>query len=418
MDRGYVLPQSLIKDVPTYYGAYSPENADHLYRGVVSVKDALTSSLNIPAVRMLNKVGVGDFYYFLKNAGLKKLFRAPEEYGLSLILGGGEITLEELIKLYLALGNRGIRKELIYTTESPAGKPEHIISDGAAWLTVKMLTEVKRSGIEYYLSQWKSGQTIAWKTGTSFGHRDAWAIGISEDWVVGVWCGDFRSVENPMLMGYSSAGPLLFRIFRELPSSGRKDWIQIPDSGLKQVELCAESGFRAGEFCSQTITAFQPVKAPPLKVCPYHRLIYMDQKTHFEVCSRCWNREDVVKDTMLIFPPDVIQFRRKMGFEVVGYPIHNPDCPTISHANLTILYPKNNSKIYLPRDYDQQREKLVIRAASDLKDDQFFWFLDHRFIGQTKMPHEQALTIPPGFHTLMIINSRGQKCTSVFQVIY
>lgn len=92
MDEGIVIPQTLIKDVPSYFDAFSPNNADEKFNGIVTAKGALIRSLNIPAVRLLNTYGVYRFYSFLQNAGMSTLFRTAEDYGLPLIIGGAEIT--------------------------------------------------------------------------------------------------------------------------------------------------------------------------------------------------------------------------------------------------------------------------------------------------------------------------------------
>lgn len=107
MDQGILLPQTRLKDVPTFYGAFSPANASQKYDGLVTVKDALIRSLNVPAVRILHTMGVDPFHHFLKAAGVRTLFRSPEEYGLPLILGGAEVTAWDMAVLFRGLGNGG-----------------------------------------------------------------------------------------------------------------------------------------------------------------------------------------------------------------------------------------------------------------------------------------------------------------------
>ena len=107
MDEGIILPQTLIKDIPSYYGAFSPSNADEKFNGLVPAGEAPIRSLNVPAVRLLYTYGVYSFYHFLKAAGLTTLFRSADDYGLPLIIGGAEVTLWDMAMLFRGLARGG-----------------------------------------------------------------------------------------------------------------------------------------------------------------------------------------------------------------------------------------------------------------------------------------------------------------------
>lgn len=126
MDEGLIIPESRIKDIPISYGGYTPYNANHKFDGIVRADDALIRSLNAPAVNLLYQYGVGNFYDFLKNAGMTSLFRTAEEYGLSLILGGSEVSLWELSQLYRGLGNYGNFTEIYVLQDDIAREAERI----------------------------------------------------------------------------------------------------------------------------------------------------------------------------------------------------------------------------------------------------------------------------------------------------
>ncbi|NJK87475.1 MAG: penicillin-binding protein 1C, partial [Bacteroidales bacterium] len=107
IDEGIVLPQTLMKDIPTFYGAFSPSNASESYDGLVTAQDALIRSLNVPSVRLLNAYGIFAFYTFLENSGIETLFRSADDYGLPLIIGGSEVTLWDMAMLFKGLANYG-----------------------------------------------------------------------------------------------------------------------------------------------------------------------------------------------------------------------------------------------------------------------------------------------------------------------
>lgn len=212
MDQALLLPRTRLRDLPTHYGAFSPGNADGTFGGLVAAKEALVRSLNVPAVRLLDAYGLDPFYRFLKSAGLTTLIRSPGDYGLPMILGGVEVNLWDMAQCYRALANDGRFSPLKVLAGTPDSDGPALISPGACYLTLNMLRDLKRPGVEYYWHQYQNQWPIAWKTGTSYGKRDAWAIGVSPEWTVAVWIGNFGGRGNADLTGASSAAPLLFAL--------------------------------------------------------------------------------------------------------------------------------------------------------------------------------------------------------------
>jgi len=227
LQHGDILPTTLVPDVPTHYAGYTPKNYDRHYRGAVPAREALARSLNIPAVRMLERFGVERFYDLLQHMGMGTLYRAPRHYGLALILGGAEGSLWDLTTMYANLAY--ISKNRLQVNEKPyriltqvAGQPvqsEHRNSIGAAsaWLTLNALVEVSRPGLEKRWRQFAGSRKIAWKTGTSFGMRDGWAIGSTSRYTVGVWVGNASGEGRPHLTGLYTAAPIMFELFNRLP---------------------------------------------------------------------------------------------------------------------------------------------------------------------------------------------------------
>ena len=411
IDKGLILPQTKLKDIPTYFGTFSPSNADKEYNGLVSSHDALRDSLNVPAVRLLNYYGLEAFYDFLKTAGITTLFRKPVRYGLTLILGGAEVKLYDMVKLYRGLANRGYFEDLIYLEGNKRENLKNqLISPEACYLVLNILKDLKRPGAEYYWEQFNDKKPIAWKTGTSYGKRDAWAIGVNPDWVVGVWIGNFNGDSNGKLWGAAIAGPLLFKIFETLPQISSNTWFAKRGLKYKTIELCKDTGYRAGENCNDKINAIKPYSSPVLKECPYHKRYFVTNDEKYSVCSYCWEQGDHKSESYLVYPPDVTQFLRERGIIISKVPPHNPKCKLYSEKNtIQILYPENNAKIFIPRDIGSKMQSIIIKVAHRIKNSRVFWYLDKEYIGFTDSIHKKSIMLKNGWHKISVVDEFGNK---------
>ena len=182
LDDGTVLPTMLIEDTPLYYKSFSPHNYSRTYDGAVPAEEVIERSLNVPSVRMLEKYGTDRFKALLQSLGFSTVNRNPDYYGLSLILGGAEITLDDLAHAY-----RGLALNI---EEGGTEKDNYPLSAGASLLTFEALSKLNRPEEESSWRNFGSSRKVAWKTGTSWGNRDAWAVGATPEYVVGVWVGN------------------------------------------------------------------------------------------------------------------------------------------------------------------------------------------------------------------------------------
>jgi penicillin-binding protein 1C len=424
MDRGLILPETIIQDIPSYYFGFSPANPMHTFDGIVQSKEALIRSLNIPAVRLLNSYGVTEFYGFLKAAGIKSLFRSPDDYGLPLILGGAEASLYDLTTLFRGLGNLGKFSDLVLLENSdgvlkyPKNGGKEYISPGAAYLTLDILRDVKRPGAEYYWQQYANQWPLAWKTGTSYGQRDAWAIGVSPEWVIGVWVGDFDGRSNKNLGGARFAGPLLFDIFNTLPKSHSKRWFSRPDMELGSTAVCQETGFVAGQHCPNSKEVNFPISAKPLKICPFHRSIYLTMNEKYRVCSRCWATGDYKKVTRLFYSPEVMKILRSNSYPIIPIPPHNSECTeTFFSDSVKITYPEAGAKIWLPKDIDGKDQKLAVSAAHREAKKIIYWYVDKVYIGITEGIHNKAIRLDTGVHLIDLVDENGNHDSVNFSVV-
>ena len=207
-ELGLAHPQSLIEDRPTAFGGYVPVNFDGFSRGTVSIHDALTQSLNIPAVVVLDAVGPARLVSRLRRAHADPRLPVDTAPSLAVGLGGVGITLRDLVAVYAALANGGRAVSLTDGSRPPAPLQQSapVLDPVSAWYVADILADVPPplNG---------SPGRIAYKTGTSYGYRDAWAIGFDGDTVIGVWVGRPDGTPISGLSGIATAAPILFESF-------------------------------------------------------------------------------------------------------------------------------------------------------------------------------------------------------------
>lgn len=417
-DAGLALPPTLLEDIPTQYGTFAPRNADERFVGLVAARQALVRSLNVPAVRLLQQYGLYAFYRFLQKAGVKTLFRRPDDYGLPLIIGGAEVTLWDMAGLYrgLARGGRFGGLQLSQEGEQESGPP--LISPGACHLTLETLRQVHRPGAEFYWQQYRDQRPLAWKTGTSYGHRDAWAVGVSPRWTVAVWVGNFAGQGNANLAGASAAGPLLFDLFQYAEASGlgsgldESDWFEAPPTALAPVRLCGDTGYAAGRHCPTPVQSPAPRHMPALPLCPYHRTLYLSVEPPLrQVCSLCWGRQGHRTEPRLVLPGSVAAH----SAWVAPPPPHRTACPAQDEPRpLQIVYPPARARLTLTRDFDGRLQPLVLRAAHRDPTRVLHWYLDDRYLGRTRVHHTRSVAVDDGWHTLEVMDQQGQRARRRF----
>ncbi|MCF7920679.1 MAG: penicillin-binding protein 1C [Candidatus Cloacimonetes bacterium] len=415
IDEGLISPDTRIQDVPTFFGAYAPENANHTFSGWVTAHQALVRSLNIPAVRLLNIYGYQRFYRWLEAAGITTLFRSPSAYGLTLIIGGCEVKMLELTALYRTLANYGKYQPLHYLQNITLPEPVNLVSSGASWQVLNMLNDLSRPGNEYYWHQYENQWRLAWKTGTSYGHRDAWAIGVNPQYSIAVWIGNFNGESNNSLAGASIAAPLLFSIFNSLPRDPAQAWFQMPLNEMTERAICSETGLAPSPFCPCD-TILVPKDAAPLKVCPYHQPFQVTADGKNTVCSLCWQNKPHHTEVFLIYPPQVKKYLLQSGISCHDIPPHLPLCPTSSKNNLSIIYPTAGAIIFLPRDLNSEQQKLSPQISVNSENLKIFWYLDDEYIGVSTGRENFSILPEAGKHTLTIIDESGNSASSSFRI--
>jgi penicillin-binding protein 1C len=424
LDDGELLPNTLIPDIPTQISGYSPQNYNLTYDGAVPASKALSRSLNIPAVLMLQDYSVNKFYEQLQKLNLKDVNRQPSNYGLSLILGGAESNLWDLCNSYAYMSstlnhfnknNNEYRTNelsdlnLDFNTKTDFGKStrqKNVFGAGAIWQTFNAMKEVNRPVGDEAWRFYDSSLEIAWKTGTSFGSRDAWSIGVTKEYVVGVWVGNATGEGRPLLTGVESAAPILFDIFHLLPKS---KWFETPYNDLEEVDVCSVSGYLAQENCPSK-KQWIPKRANKTENCPYHKLIHLDESERFRVNSICESVNDMVSKYWFVLPPVMEWYYKSNNPNYIVLPPFRADCESnATEKVMDFIYPKANTKIILTKNFESKLQPAIFKIAHTNREIDLFWYLDDIYLGSTKTFHEMPILAKTGFHIVTVVDELGNE---------
>ncbi|GAB4299859.1 MAG: penicillin-binding protein 1C [Myxococcota bacterium] len=407
LDRGLLSPSSMLADIPISYGAYSPENFDAKFRGVVSLETALKLSLNIPAVNTLASLGKEGLYPFLKRAGVSTLVNPESDYGLAMVLGGCEMNLLELTNLYsiFSRGGKFIPYKLVKGEE---GEERQLLSPATAYIITEILADLRRPDMPNCWQFAPNIPKVAWKTGTSYGHKDAWSVGYNRRYSVGVWVGNFSGRGSPELLGSEAGAPLLFEIFNALPDVNAEDWFEPPD-GVGEREVCGVSGMAKGEHCPVGVRAYYIKEVSPTKTCDMHIALDIDERTGNSLCSRCREGKEHHKETFEIWGGDVAVWLKKNGYPVREIPPHNPDCRApLSGGAPVIKSPQPDCEYFIREGTPLEYQKIKLAASVGNDVEKLFWFIDGElfFAGSP----EDEVFYPPtlGRHTLLCADNYGR----------
>jgi penicillin-binding protein 1C len=429
---GDILPNTLIADVPTRFPGFSPKNFDQSYSGAVSASSALSQSLNIPAVKMLQKYNPGKFLDLLHKTGFTTFNKPADYYGLSLILGGGETSLWDLTGVYASLSrvlNRYLNMKkyyredyhspvLIRKTDTKTMKTEETdppLSASSIWLTYEALQKVNRPESESGWQYFSSSPDLAWKTGTSFGFRDGWAVGTTPRYVVGVWVGNATGEGRPGLTGITAAAPLMFDLVNMMGSGA---WFNTPYEDLTMIRVCSRSGFRAGTDCQETDEIQACVNGLRSEICPYHQIVHLNKSKTLQVTSDCVSPDEIINESWFVLPPAMEYFYRKKHPEYKILPPVGQGCSLSKNIPvMEFIYPTAGIKIFIPRDQTGELTRVITEVVHRNPSKKIFWHLDETYIGTTQFIHQLEMLAGSGNHILTAVDEDGNMIRCGFTVI-
>jgi penicillin-binding protein 1C len=417
MDQGLIHPLTMLTDAPRRFGGYNPENFDGEFAGPIKATDALARSRNVPAVALAAQLSHPTFYQFLKRGGVA-LPREESFYGLALPLGGGEVTMEELVRLYAALANGGRLRPLQRTLpHPPAEGGARLVSPEAAFLALEMLGHVPRPDV----GTEAGSDGIYWKTGTSMGFRDAWSVAVFDHFVLAVWIGNFDGHRNAVFVGRTCAGPLLFQIIDTMRSQGRTRPRPLqPPSGanLQRVEFCAVTGQLPTAACTHRVTGWFIPGVSPITPCEVHREILVDAETGLRVASDDGTRE-VRRAVFEFWPSDLLALFERAGLPRRRPPPFAPDSGVETSARTgkppQITSPANG-QVYAVRPDDKTNDTIVLQARSEADVAKLYWFAGKAFLGASSAREALHWHPAPGIYRIVAVDDRGRSSTSTVTV--
>jgi len=428
---GALLPDALVADIPTRFPGFSPKNFDLSFSGGVPASAALSQSLNIPAVKMLQDYTPEKFLELLKRAGFTSFYKPAGHYGLSLILGGGETSLWELTGVYASLSRvlnnyNADRKYYIEDYHEPllvnpeAGQPEKTIDPeppltaSSIWLTYEALKKVSRPEGEAGWQYFSSARNIAWKTGTSFGFRDAWAVGTTPGYVIGVWAGNADGEGRAGLTGITAAAPILFDMANIMDPG---EWFSPPLDEMTKIKICKASGFRAGPACPETEEINACLNGLRSEVCPYHKTVHLDISGTRQVNADCVSPVEIRNVSWFILPPAMEYFYRLKHPDYRGLPPFRQGCISDnSIPDMEFIYPTPGIRIFIPRDQTGLQTRVIPEIVHRNPAKKIFWHLDEKYLRTTKFPHRIEIIAGAGDHVLTCVDEDGNSIRCPFTI--
>ena len=400
--EGGLSPADVLADIPrtwaTTHGTWTPTNYSGRHRGPVRAREALACSINLPAVEVTEKIGVASLLDRLHRAGITTLEASPRRYGLGLVLGDGEVRLDELTGAYAALarGGRWVEPTAIVRDRLPEAV---LVTDPAsAWLVANILSDpVARAPAFGRWGPLERDYPAAAKTGTSSNFRDNWTVGFTSEWAVGVWVGNFDGRPMGSVTGVTGAAPLWGAVMDRV-TGGRAELPTRPD-GLVLRQACALSGHRPGEHCAHVVEDWYRVGHVRRPRCDWHAEVEVDPTTGARATG-CPGAERVVR---VRWPARFRPWAQRAGLD--RWP-EGPGCvppePT-APAQVAIAAPADGVAVHIDRRRPRERQRIALRAATPAGSRRATWRVDGEVLAEIGPPFE-ALWLPEsgGLHKISL----------------
>ena len=412
MEEGF-NPATIISDIPTHYrmltGIYSPKNYSEKFHGPVSLREALANSLNVPAARVIAKIGVEQFLDRLKEYEFCSLDKDADFYGVGIVLGGGEVTLYELARAYMCLARMGnfipIKEILtvngISETDSVSAGEKTISTPEMNYLISDILSDRFARAAEFgFNSILNLPFPCAVKTGTSFRFCDNWTVGYTKDYTLGVWVGNFNHSPMQKVSGVSGAGPLFTEIMMML--YGNKKWpakFTMPE-GLVKVPVCSLSGKRPNQNCPSIIEEIIPkrdLSSYHKDSCGVHICYAIDVRNGLLSSDNC-SAEHIRKEVFTVLPTKYQKWAEDLGIKTPpealqkkAFAISNPKDGAIYHRFSNLL---------------PEYQSIKFELKDSIEDDSVKWFMNDILLRTTHKEHAFLWQIKPGDYTLKAVSEK------------
>lgn len=426
LDAGLIHSESLLQDVPRRYGDYRPGNFSSGFSGPVSASEALATSLNLPAVQLLEAYGPKRFAGELRNAGVPLVLPPLAEPNLALILGGAGTRLENLVSGYSAFARQGRAARLRLRPQDPLLE-RRLLSPGAAWIVRRILAGQARPDRDPR-ARLAQRSVLAWKTGTSYGFRDAWAIGVGPRHLIGVWIGRPDGTPVPGQFGLASAAPLLLQVHDLLVNRDAQRGAKLPDdpqpASVGVAAICWPLGqpmARDDSNCRRQRFAWTlDGTAPPT-------LQAADQPLGLGLRQTVWlnaagHRVDpscpgAQPHEQVFWPAPLEPWLPRRERRSARLPAVDPACPPTQPAPaapLSIVGVRPSDRLSQPAgSAEALRLKLGALGGSGRR----WWFLDGAPLGESAADDSFNVDLKaPGRHQISVLDEAGQTARVDFQL--
>ncbi|MEJ8755392.1 penicillin-binding protein 1C [Pontibacter sp. H259] len=414
IDKGLITPKTIISDVPIDYAGYRPQNYFGNYNGNVTIEHALATSLNVPAVKLLDQVGVHSFIKKLQQAEFSQMKAKGDQLGLSLILGGCGVKLEELTALYAAFANNGKYSPLNWLQQDTAIVEQQVFSPASAYMVNQTLTQLLRPDLPHNAQNSAHLPKIAWKTGTSYGRKDAWSIGYNKKYTVGVWVGNFAGEGVPEINGTDSATPLLFDIFNAIDYNSPNNWFAPPKT-IANRAVCTESGQPGNSFCKDVVMdTFIPGISPVAK-CSHLKKVAVSVDEKYAYCTTCQPQTGTAQKWYPNYKPEILTFFDSENIPYQRIPAHNPNCSRIFQDFAPVITSPTAEMEYILEQEDRQKLMLHCNAHNEVK--KVYWYINDKFV-KAAAANEKVFFEPTraGKYKISCTDDQGRNTNSYVSV--
>lgn len=414
-DLGMYTPKSIVYDVPTDFDGYAPENFDQKFKGAITVEDALASSLNVTAVKTLEKMGNSVFIEQLKKSGFKRIALDEYQLGLSVALGGCGTSLYELCGLYSAFASKGTYLPLSYENKQTSATSKSILRPASAFMITEILTQLTRPDLPNGYQNSNTVPKVAWKTGTSHRRRDAWAIGYNSKYTIGVWLGNFSGEGVRELTGASKAAPLAFELFNALSNQHSEEWNFMPE-GLAFRYVCTASGQVEENFCEDAIMDYFIPLVSTNKRCTHLKQVFISEDESESYCNRCLPNGGFKKAWYPNHPSALINYFITEKIPYRAIPKHHKQCPKILKDNPPKIISPLHDREYILTDGPASQLMLSCQAANDVT--YVYWYINNKLIKKAKATEAVFFTPTSRKVKISCTDDRGRNTDIEIKVKY
>ncbi len=427
LDEGLIHSESLLQDVPRRYGDYRPGNFSMGFTGAVPASTALSSSLNLPAVQLLEAYGPKRFAAQMRIGGIPLALPALAEPNLALILGGAGSRLEDLVSGYSAFARDG-RSATIRLQPDDVLRERPMLSPGAAWIVRRILSGQARPDRDPR-AELVQRPVLAWKTGTSYGFRDAWAIGVGPRYLIGVWIGRPDGTPVPGQFGLASAAPLMLQVHDVLTNRDSQRGITAPvkavPANVGVAAICWPLGqpmSRSDPNCRRQRFAWTLDNTTP------PTLQALDQPLSVGLKETVWvNAKGLRVDAhcpgalskdIALWPAPLEPWLPRAERREARIPAADPDCPPpalAASSPLSIVGVREGDQLRLPAA-SQQALRLKISALGG--SGRRWWFLNGAPLGDSANQDSINASFEQlGRYQLSVLDEAGQTARIEFSVV-